>query len=97
MKKGIEKCAVAAISYEYATTDIIARAFAVLPKDAGIVVVRDNPKEKRFEFLIGSDEFPESMVSKKRLDFPMIRFIIENGQFTGYDILGTPPTRAILQ
>lgn len=94
MKKGIEKCAVAAFSYKYATAEIIAQALAVLPSDAGLVVVRDNPKEQRFELLFGSDEFPEAMVSKKNMDFPMIRFIIEHGKFTGYEIPGTPPKRA---
>jgi hypothetical protein len=99
MKKGISNCAVAAFHYRYATTDIISRAFAVLPKDAGIVVVRSNPAEERFEFLIGSKEFPENMVaSKKRVDFPMIRFIIQDGQITGYEIPnGPPPKRANLQ
>jgi hypothetical protein len=97
MKKGIEKCAVVAIRHEHATTDIISQAFAVLPKDAGIVAIRDNPAEKRFEFLVGSNEFPETMVSKKHLDFPMIRFSIVDGKFIGYEIQGTPPKRAKLQ
>jgi hypothetical protein len=95
--KGIRQCAVAAFKYEHATAEILAQALAVLPKDAGIITIRDNPKEHRFEFLFGSSEFPESMVSKKRLDFPMIKFTIENGQFAGYDIPGTPPTRAKIQ
>ncbi len=97
MKKGISNCAVAAFKYEIATADIIGRAFAVLPKDAAIIVVRENTAEHRFEFLMGSKEFPDNMVaSKKHVDFPMIRFIVEDGQITGYEIPSGPPplTRA---
>jgi hypothetical protein len=99
MKRGISNCAVAAFHYRYCTADIISRALAVLPKDAGLAAVRDNIREGRVEFLFGSSEFPENMVvSKKRVDFPMIRFVITDGQITGYEIPnGPPPKRANLQ
>lgn len=96
MRHGLEHCAVACIRHEHCSADILSQAFAVLPKDAGIVVIRDNPAQKRYEFLFASKEFPETMsITKKHLDFPMIKFNLDAGKFVGYEVVtGTPPSRA---